>query len=259
MFDDRFQVFLADDPESRRLHFRLRYRIYCEERGYEEPDLFPNRLERDDADDHASHFLVRDRESGEWVAAMRLVLPGAVPFPIRSHCGLDDAGADPQVPWTRCGEISRLGVVRQQPGTRRTGPAGSTAKAGVAARNLPEVMFGLFRAAYHHCNRLGLEHCLWMSTAGMVRLLRRFDLPMRPIGESCRFRGVRHPYIIDVEAFWQGMVHATAALDPAFPHRPGYTSVAGARPAERPGARPAAAAVPVPLAMGPGPEKRASA
>jgi hypothetical protein len=34
LFDDHYQVFLANGVHSEDLHFAVRYRVYCEERGF---------------------------------------------------------------------------------------------------------------------------------------------------------------------------------------------------------------------------------
>ncbi len=35
MFDDHFEVFLADTRESKEIHYSIRYQVYCEEMGFE--------------------------------------------------------------------------------------------------------------------------------------------------------------------------------------------------------------------------------
>lgn len=221
MFDERFEVYLADTRESRQLHYKLRYRIYCEERGYEPRQCFPSGHERDGADEQAVHFLVRDRNSGGWIATMRLVLPGPTPFPIRANCTLGGHGSA-AIPWNRCAEISRLGIIRNRPSGGGIVPLGESGATSIPARWVPEITFGLLRAAYNYCLQRGLDHCLWMSTSGLVRMFNRYHLPMRPIGEPCEFRGMRQPFIIDVETCWQALARVTEAEDPGFARGQGY-------------------------------------
>src|SRR4051794_18039883 len=73
MFDDHFEVLLADTVWAKNIHYNLRYRVYCLERGYEDPQAFPDGKERDRYDDVSKHFLIRSFESGEWLAALRIV------------------------------------------------------------------------------------------------------------------------------------------------------------------------------------------
>ncbi|MDZ7752210.1 MAG: PEP-CTERM/exosortase system-associated acyltransferase [Gammaproteobacteria bacterium] len=217
MFDDRYETFLADTAEARAIHHRLRYRIYCEERSFEPHHQFPDRQERDAADDRARHLIVRARATGAWVAAMRLILPDPQPFPIQSHCSLC-SHASTAIAWNRCGEISRLGIVRN--GAKQTQRQGYDDESG--QQRIPEIIFGLFRAAYTLNTEHGLEHALWMSVPALARILKRFHLPMRALGEPCDFRGIRQPYIIDVEPFWEGLCSTTRTIDPHFHISPGY-------------------------------------
>src|SRR4051812_7287264 len=50
---------------------RLRYRVYCEERGYEPGQ---NGIEQDEYDPNAKHILVRSRATGEVYGTVRIVL-----------------------------------------------------------------------------------------------------------------------------------------------------------------------------------------
>ncbi|WP_143096320.1 GNAT family N-acyltransferase [Ectothiorhodospira mobilis] len=75
MSKTRYEVFVADTPGTRRIHHAIRYSVYCLERGFEDPGEFPDGQERDPWDAQATAFTVRDRETGLWVGAMRLVHP----------------------------------------------------------------------------------------------------------------------------------------------------------------------------------------
>ena len=89
-FDTNFEVFLADTPGSREIHFNLRYQVYCEEMGFEDKDRFPDQMESDEWDDCAVHFLVRHRYTGQWLAAMRLVYHKDSAFPFEEKSRLDE-------------------------------------------------------------------------------------------------------------------------------------------------------------------------
>ena len=59
IFDDRYEVFLADTPESKALHYQLRYQVYCEETGWERsPQFLQEKLERDDFDASSHHSAI---------------------------------------------------------------------------------------------------------------------------------------------------------------------------------------------------------
>lgn len=108
----RIRTYLARSEAARRIHYRLRYEVYCRETGFEPAEQHPEGIERDAYDEHAEHFLIshegRPPET-RWVGAMRLILPGKRPLPTTTNCRLfPEVEADADVPAV---EVSRL-IVR---------------------------------------------------------------------------------------------------------------------------------------------------
>ena len=68
MFDNRYEVILADTAEARQIHYNLRYQVYCLEEEFESREAFPDQMERDTWDDNSVHFIVRCKETMEWLA-----------------------------------------------------------------------------------------------------------------------------------------------------------------------------------------------
>ena len=62
MFDQHYEVLLADTPKSKAIHYGIRYQVYCEEMGFENKADFPQEQEFDHYDDHAAHFIVRTKQ-----------------------------------------------------------------------------------------------------------------------------------------------------------------------------------------------------
>jgi len=200
-----YEVLVADEPRSRRIHHRLRYRVFCLETGYEDPAAHPDGEERDGWDRQAAHFLVRCRERDRWVAAARLVLP-------HPHRGLPIAAVARlgRCPDAASAEISRLSVVGQarrrihQPAAPSRGGAPLTAGlrplvdegARVATR---PVLQALLRALVAYSLDHGVEAWYLLVARAFARLLER-TLPMRlePVGPPCWHRGERIPYRMDV-------------------------------------------------------------
>ena len=69
-----FNTQVISDPQDLQAIYRLRYRVYCEERGFLAPADYPDRLERDHFDDHSVNFAAFDQD-GRIAAAVRLVGP----------------------------------------------------------------------------------------------------------------------------------------------------------------------------------------
>lgn len=213
VFDGRFETVLADTPRAREINHRIRYLVYCLETGYESRARYPDGLERDAWDENAAHFLVRRRDNGEWIAAMRLVLPGAHPLPIESLCALDRrlwAGALR----SDVAEVSRLCVVeryrrrsreRQAPfeipagadRRRRTLPVTRDQRAR-QRRHGPEIMLGLLLAAAAYSQAEGLRHWLFLTSQSLCRMVEQYGVPLQLAGAPCEHRGERHPYVVDL-------------------------------------------------------------
>lgn len=179
MFDDRYEVVLADTASSRDINYRLRYRVFCQEKGFENADRFRNQLERDRYDDHAVHFLVRDKKRRVWIAAARLVIGPADYLPINRVAEIDLPDLPPG---TLIAEFSRLLILDDY---RQPNGSGDSE---------PEVLLGLIRAAKEYCRKINIEHWVFLCRRSICRILSGFGIAMDQIGPACMFRGVRVPY-----------------------------------------------------------------
>ena len=119
MFDNRFEVFLADTEESKETHHKLRYKVYCLEKRFEDPIVCRNFQESDSYDEHAVHFVVRSRNSGQWLGAMRLIVGPADFLPIMKLATIQPQ-AFRGLEGHRVAEASRLCVIP----SRRIGRGG---------------------------------------------------------------------------------------------------------------------------------------
>lgn len=183
MFDDRYEVVLADTASSREIHYRLRYRVFCQEKGFENADRFRNQMEKDRYDDHAVHFLVRDKMTMRWIAAARLVIGPADYLPINriAEIDLSDLPAG-----TLIAEFSRLLILDDY---RQASDKGSSE---------PAILLGLIRAAKEYCRKIEIQHWVFLCRRSICRILNGFGIAMDQIGPTCMFRGTRYPYRMDL-------------------------------------------------------------
>jgi len=214
MSNRKFQVLLADTQESLRLHYVVRYRVFCLETGYEDAREFPDKMERDDYDKQSVHFLVRARETGQWVAAMRLVLGPAHTLPLAERCAIEaDAGVPPDA---MAAEISRLCVVgsyrrrRQEHASPHVIPwdkrerdvAKGKGVYRLERRGDPEILLRLINAAveYGHTHQINYGYALMAQS--LMRILKSIGLNIVPIGPVCEHRGIRRPYLMNLETLF---------------------------------------------------------
>lgn len=214
MSNRQFQVLLADTHESLRLHYTVRYRVFCVEMEYEDASAFPDKMETDPYDDRSVHFLVKMEETGHWVAAMRLVLGFADTLPL-SNRTLFERQEGP-APDERTAEVSRLCVVgtfrrrKQEQATPHVVPWGRAEGHAIASpgggvlhrlerRREPEILLRLISAAAEYGREHNIRYYYAFMAASLMRILKRMGLRIIPAGAASMHRGPRWPCLIDLD------------------------------------------------------------
>lgn len=177
--DSRYEIFLGDAQEAKKLHYQLRYRVFCAEKGWEDGKGASSEMEFDAYDDFSAHMLARDRFTGEWVGGLRMIMLPAGYLPISKLCDIERG--DKAV---RCAEVSRLFIV---PGCRDGG------------RSSGEVVLRLIWAAREYMMAQGLEGWYVLIQPSFERKLRRLGLGFADCGEGVEFKGWRKPYYGDFD------------------------------------------------------------
>jgi N-acyl-L-homoserine lactone synthetase len=179
-------MLLDHDPDLMDKSYRLRYQVYCIERGFLDPAKYPDRLERDEFDRYSLHLGVLDRD-GSLKATSRLIQVSVLGLPLFRHCEIF-ATQETEVyrPTNRIAEVSRLCMSRQV-AARRTDRAA--------------VIPTMYRALYQFSKRAGFTHWLVATERGLHRLLTNFGFPFRPVGPHIDYFGPVAPYIMDFQEF----------------------------------------------------------
>lgn len=221
MFDNFFEIFLADTKEGRAIHYNIRYQVYCEELEYEDSEQFPDKKEFDkwdpanDQDQRSRLFLVRLKHTKEWVGAMRLVHSSSQKLPLQEVSSLNHNVDNSSI------EVSRLCLVKrlrkpyiQYPyGINETSASNYqlATKEKVADENQEKyfqhnskvkntIISGLFNAVSNYCKSNNIKSCYLLSSKGLMRIVKRQGFSIKQVGSSCKHRGsMRSPYLIDVD------------------------------------------------------------
>jgi len=224
---NNFEVILADDEWGRQIHYQLRYQVFCLETGYEDPAQFPDGEEKDKWDDEAAHFIVRERGSGEWVAAMRLVLPSLQSLPIHDRVPIEPSLKRDH---SQSAEISRLCMVghyrRRLQGRAmpcRDISSDENQKYGAVQSELKrrqrtaEILQVFFKAAAELCRDKGIAYCYMLTTRGLAKVATAvLPINMHLAGPSCLHRGERYPYLVDVDQVIRGLKKESSIGVPAY-------------------------------------------
>jgi len=200
-FHRHLEAEIAVNDRQRIEAHRLRYNVYCRDRGYENPAEFPDGLEKDEFDNNSVHALVRHRSSDQVAGVVRLVFSDHSkpedPLPIELHCGdtFDRAVLD-QFEYSRTdiAEVSRFAVSSQFiSGAGIKKPAGDD-----SSRYFPHISLGLiamlFVASAHH----QITHWYAVMEPSLSRLLSRSGIEFTPIGPIVDYHGKRQPMIAKV-------------------------------------------------------------
>ena len=224
---DRFVCIYADTRDGLQANFRTRYAVFCEETGFEPADDYPDGLEQDDYDGHARHFLVWDRMKCRWAGAMRLIDAGSTRLPSEEIVGVPLAGLAERR--GRAVEFSRLCILQDYRQTAQSTFDGRMpVSGGSGGEDVPvrwrqednEVLLRLIRASLAW--RPEIEDCYFVVTPALSRVLKRFGIPLTPVGPKVEHRGTRLPLRMDVAAADAGMYESLAAYAAIADRSPAY-------------------------------------
>ncbi|HSH30532.1 MAG TPA: PEP-CTERM/exosortase system-associated acyltransferase [Thiohalobacter sp.] len=211
------------EPLRERAH-RVRYEVYCLERGFEDPAAFPDGRECDAYDARSLQALVQQRSTGYPAGVVRLIQPDPddieAPFPVELHCAgqldrkvIDRFGVDR----AHLAEVSRFAVARgfkRRPGESGT-VAGVSGDLGYATeqqiedarRIFPHISLGLIAMLFVMSRRQGITHWYAVMEPSLSRLLTRFGINFTPIGPIVDYRGRRQPMIARPEQLLETIQH----------------------------------------------------
>ena len=213
-FDETYEVILADTETSRVIHRQIRYQVYCLEQQFENPAFFPFGEEYDRWDAHAAQFIVRQRDSRAWVAAMRLVLPYAASFPLETLQCLTPGHADHTRRRTLA-EVSRVCVIRS-PDPHKVNAHLDRSFGHIAGDCESQVLLGLIRAFVVYGLQRCIDHCYLLVTPAFARLLNRLGVVLHQVGITIDHRGLRTPYLINLREMVESLCGRSALTSALF-------------------------------------------
>ncbi len=200
MFDDRFEVFLSDTDFGKSINQQIRYRVFCIERGYLDPGLYPTGEEMDRWDDHSVHFIVREKLSGRWIASTRLIIPGADSLPVEEVNSLSP-GFLTGIDRSLIGEISRFCIIKENRSTSSQFANVTLPQfdwiGTIESKDQFEVTWGMLRAISYYGISHGIDYSYMMITRSFARLLNRLGIILYQSGLMTEYRGTRAPFLVD--------------------------------------------------------------
>jgi len=207
MFNDYFEIFLADTEESKNIHYSIRYQVYCEELGYENKGDFPDQMEFDDDDTRSVHFIIRNKQTKQWVGTVRLINKQDNLLPIEQNGSMNQEIHTNDL--FGAVELSRLCLIKDVRRNKDIDPphgiiASDASKAEKSAGDVPSqnklnrlIIWGLFHAVAEYCQVNKKQYCYFMTTRILAKVLKVGRLKIIKIGEGIDHKGQRFPFKLD--------------------------------------------------------------
>lgn len=186
--------------------FHLRYQVYVNEWGFEDPSAHPDGLEIDLFDEHSLHIAATCKDTEEIIGTGRIVCQNDFGFPIEKNMFIDKAA--PQELRGRTGEISRLAVSKDfsrraedQVFRGQSTPPPSPLRAANARRNEEnDIVMGIYRQICYQSRLAGLTHWYVAMAKGLDILLRRKKIYFPSAGPEVDYHGKRKPYFGEIRS-----------------------------------------------------------
>lgn len=203
--------------------YALRYQVYCVERGFLDPEEYPDGRERDPFDGYSLHFGLYTLDD-DLAGTVRLVQGELDELPISQHCDLAPEILDRLRREERLGEMSRLAVsrsVRRRKGdgyysmqiepARPTMPR-SQIRAEDRRRGSPPFVLHLYREIYQACRRNRIRMLLAAMERPLARLIAGFGFDFEQIGPEIDYYGPVAPFVLDLDRFDRDVAVARPGL-----------------------------------------------
>ncbi len=199
-FDEVFKEATASEPHEITEAFRLRYQVYCLERGFEEAEAFAGGMERDQYDDDAFHTLLTDRKSGHALGTVRLIKPEAASdwlseLPLAAYAPPESVEELLRLPAGATAEVSRFAIARSARKLLRLVPRQDGTELEeqprLRERLLPYMSLGLIRGLVRLSIEQGITHWCLAAEPSLLRRLRGFGLHFKDAGPLVDHRGLR--------------------------------------------------------------------
>lgn len=201
----RFQEVNTDD--LRKEVFRLRYEVYALEFGFENPYDFPDKLEKEEFDDHSVHFVALN-EQDEVIGTVRMILDSPKGFPVEHAAKITEFTDKPAPAFIT--EVSRLAVsktMRRRPEDGIYGVESYIPKfqggvsdipnqknPSIEKRQKPVIILGLYKTVYIKCKELGITHMYMITEDKLFHALYKFGFVFTQVGDPVEYHGKRTPY-----------------------------------------------------------------
>lgn len=221
IFNKYFEMIPAISDELKHEVYKLRYQVYSTENG--DKTGFKNfidhseGIEFDEYDSHSSHYLIRHRGLGIYMATTRLILPDAnnreKPFPIEKYSQIDNVNLLKTMPRHNLAELSRFCVSKefrsrkneQQLLTTNDAIASEVIFAQEEKRSSSHLTLALFACAIKMSSENNIHYWYAFMEPALMRVFSTLGIHFVGIGPLANHYGLRQPCVIKVDELLDGV------------------------------------------------------
>jgi len=210
-FNQYFEMIPADSEELKQEVYKLRYQVYCLERGFLDPE--EDGVEYDDYDQNSCHYLIRHRESNCYMATTRLVLPDKQNpqklFPIEEHSHIDNKALLDTMPRANLAELSRFCVSKTFRRRKNEQDLIVTNDADESRtinerRSSAHLTLALFTCAISMSSEHNIHYWYAIMEPALKRIFSTMGIHFVEIGPLVDYHGMRVPCVIKVDDLLTG-------------------------------------------------------
>ncbi len=209
-FKKYFDIELADTPEKKQKVYNIRYRVYCQEFGYESTNKKEKAVEIDEYDSHALHCLITHKSTQIPAACVRLVPKYGekkvkLPFEKYCHQSLNsELIKNLNLDQTKECEISRLAVdwlFRKHTNERKSQSCQHLEHLSKEEKSsFIFIAVATFFGAIALTELSNKTNMFAMMEPFLPRLLNRSGLFFQKVGETIDYHGIRIPYFLTTQS-----------------------------------------------------------
>ena len=189
LFHNTFSVVPVMRPQDLDNVYKLRYEVYCLERGFEDSKQFPQEQEIDIYDARSIYTLLQHNKSGEFVGTARLILPdqnhiGDVAydhFPAQALSNHAMVYNEDIFPSNRTAEISRICYSQKK---------ASELKLNTMEQRL--ILPGLLSGVYMLCDLYQVDTLMALLEKRLIDRCHQIGFTPDEVGDSVEHKGTRH-------------------------------------------------------------------
>ena len=209
-YDAMFETAIVNSTLLQEECFRIRYEVYCVERGFLDAKQNCHGLERDSYDERSVHSLLYDRASGLAVGTIRLILAKrGSPCPSTPFHDLckDRLGQHRELlGLSHTAEVSRLALSKSRCETASLYNGNRRRSADLAdVHPSSYVALGLLRMAIEMAVVNRVDYLCAVMEPSLLRMLARCGIYFENLGKCIDYHGLRQPCYAHVITLLDGI------------------------------------------------------